>query len=93
VTQLTVTISTINTPDGTVPTIDRIHGRIIITDQNGQVPGDCNGDAILTEYDAFCALEMSVQLRPVNLVLDMNGDGQVTSRDATLILQRVLGLG
>ena len=92
VTQLTVTVSTINTPDGTVPRIDRIHGRIIITDRNGQVPGDCNGDAILTEFDAFCALEMSVQLRPVDLVLDMNGDGQVTSRDATLILQRVLGI-
>ncbi|MEZ4569967.1 MAG: hypothetical protein R2849_06505 [Thermomicrobiales bacterium] len=91
-TRLTVTVSTINTPDGTVPAIDRIHGRIIITDQNGQVPGDCNGDAVLTEFDAYCALEMSVQLRPVDLVLDMNGDGQVTSRDATLILQRVLGI-
>lgn len=91
-TQLTVTISTINTPDGSTPAIDRIHGRIIITDQNGQVPGDCNGDATLNEFDAYCALEMSVELRAINLVLDMDGDGQVTSRDATLILQRVLGL-
>jgi len=90
-TELSVTVSTINQPDGTVPGIDRINGAVIITDENGLTPGDCDGNGYLTEYDAFCALQMSVQLRPVQLVLDMNGDGQVTSRDATLILQRVTG--
>jgi len=34
---------------------------------------------------------MSVQLRPVQLTLDIDNDGAVTSRDATIILQRVTG--
>jgi hypothetical protein len=92
-TVLSVTVSAINQPDGTVPLIDRIEGSIIITDEDGLVPGDCDGNGYLTEFDAFCALQMSVQLRPVLLSLDLNDDGQVTSRDATLILQRVTGSG
>ena len=36
-------------------------------------------------------LKMSVGNLPVNLAADMDGDGQVTARDATLILQRVVG--
>ncbi|MGB8647364.1 MAG: cohesin domain-containing protein [Anaerolineae bacterium] len=53
--------------------------------------GDCDGDLKLTELDALCALEMSVELRPVQLIMDMDGDGRVTSRDAVIILQSAVG--
>lgn len=52
--------------------------------------GDCDGDGALTEVDALCALEMSVQLRPVSLLVDMDKSGDVTSRDAVLILQKAI---
>lgn len=90
-TVLSVTVSTINEPNGAEPAIDRINGAIMIVDANGLTPGDCDGNGYLTEYDAFCALQMSVQLRPVQLTLDIDNDGAVTSRDATIILQRVTG--
>ncbi|MDB4109690.1 cohesin domain-containing protein [bacterium] len=90
-TVLSVTVSTINEPNGAEPPIDRINGAIIIVDANGLTPGDCDGNGYLTEFDAFCALQMSVQLRPVQLTLDIDNDGAVTSRDATIILQRVTG--
>jgi len=91
-TQLTVSVTAINQPDGTEPAIDRIHGAVIITDENGLVPGDCNGDGDLDAFDAVCALEISVGLRPVQLNLDLDASGDVTSRDATLILQRDAGI-
>lgn len=53
--------------------------------------GDCDGDGQLTELDALCALEMSTALRTPRLFLDMDGDKNVTSRDAVLLLQRVVG--
>lgn len=53
--------------------------------------GDCDGDLQLTEVDALCALEMSVQLRPVELIIDMDNSGDVTSRDAVVILQKAVG--
>jgi hypothetical protein len=90
-TELSVTVSTINQPDGTVPAIDRINGMVIITDAGGLVPGDCDGDGTVTEFDARCALEISVDLRPSIPALDLNADNDVTSRDATLILQRATG--
>lgn len=52
--------------------------------------GDCDGDGTLTEVDALCALEMSVQLRPMSLLVDMDKSGDVTSRDAVLILQKAI---
>jgi LCCL domain/Cohesin domain len=52
--------------------------------------GDCDGDGSLTESDALCALEMSVQLRPTNQIMDMDQSGAVDSRDAVIILQRAL---
>ena len=45
----------------------------------------------LTARDAGDALKMSVGLIPVKMSLDMDKDGQVTSTDARLILQKVVG--
>jgi len=41
--------------------------------------------------DALDALKMSVRLIPVKMSCDMDGDGQVTSTDARLILEKVVG--
>ncbi|MBI4671923.1 MAG: hypothetical protein HY741_09700 [Chloroflexi bacterium] len=53
--------------------------------------GDCNSDGKLTELDALCALQMSMYLVELNLVMDVDGNGQVDSRDAVIILQRAVG--
>ena len=53
------------------------------------VPGDADGDGVLTVADALEALKMSVGLIPEDLVLDMDGDGSVTSSDARRILQSI----
>lgn len=58
---------------------------------SGIARGDCDGDSHINELDALCALEMSVQLRPVQLLMDMDNTGDVTSRDAVIILQRAVG--
>ncbi len=89
-TPLTLAVTTINNPNGAVPAIDRIHGEIVIVGPDGLVPGDCDGDGRLTVADALCALEISVGLRPPNTVLDLDGSGDATSRDAVLILQQAL---
>ncbi len=90
-TVLDVSVSMINDPDGTVLTIDRVDGAILIVDQDGMVPGDCDGDGVLTEVDALCALQMSVKLIPARAGLDVDADNQVTSRDSVVILQRAIG--
>ena len=63
----------------------------------GRLP-DCNGDGRINTFDADCALQVSVGLRPASLaeaspatllVLDADGNRQVTSGDARLIQQRV----
>ena len=90
-TDLKITVSTINNPGGTALRIDRIDGLIQIVDDNGLLPGDCptaaNGRLDLD--DALCALQMSVQLLPQSRTMDLDNDGNVTSRDATIIQQRV----
>lgn len=53
--------------------------------------GDCNADGRLNSADALCALQMSVGLKPADTQVDMDEDGQVTSSDARLILQKVVG--
>ncbi len=53
--------------------------------------GDCDGDGKSTELDALCALEMSTRIRAVNLTMDVDNSGDVSSRDAVLILQRAIG--
>lgn len=90
-TVLDVQVSTINNPAGAVPAIDRIDGSVLIVGPDGMVPGDCDGDGALTELDALCALQMSVNLIPEQPALDMDGDQQVTSRDSVVILQRAIG--
>jgi hypothetical protein len=87
-TPIQLEVSTINNPGGTVLSIAKIHGSIMIAGPDGLVPGDCDGDGQLTAMDAKCALDMSVKLIPEKKNLDIDGDGQVTSRDATIILQR-----
>lgn len=52
--------------------------------------GDCDNDTKLTELDALCALQMSVRLIEINLVMDIDGNGVVDSRDAVIILQRAV---
>jgi hypothetical protein len=89
-TALLVTVTTINDPSGGSPTIERIDGQILVVDENGLIPGDCDGDTLLNEVDALCALQMSVRRIPEKLVLDLDGNGTVDSRDAVVILQRVL---
>jgi hypothetical protein len=90
-TDLKLAVSTINDPAGATLRIDRIDGLIQIVDENGLLPGDCptaaNGRLDLD--DALCALQMSVQLIPISLTMDMDKDGNVTSRDSTIIQQRV----
>jgi hypothetical protein len=53
--------------------------------------GNCEGEIVLEEIDALCALDMSTGLRqPVSLIMDMDRSGDVTSRDAVLILQQLV---
>lgn len=68
-----------------------IHGEIMIVGADGRLPGDTSGEGNLTALDAMNALKMSVGNLPVDMVADMDRDGQVTARDATLILQEVVG--
>jgi hypothetical protein len=88
-TPLTLKVTDIDDPAGKDLPINLVHGEIIISGPGGRVPGDCDGDGLITAADALCALKMSVGLRPVNMVMDVNGDQQVTSGDARLILQRI----
>ncbi len=106
---LNLSVTTINDPNGGNLNIERIHGEIAITNQDGTLPGqtggpgnipgatpgavpkgDCDGDLAVSEADALCALEMSVQLRPVQLLMDLDTSGAVDSRDAVIILQRAV---
>jgi hypothetical protein len=63
----------------------------VVVGPKGRVPGDTTGSGDLTALDAMNALKMSVQLLPEDLIADLDGDRRVTARDATLILQRVVG--
>jgi len=90
-TELTVTISTANRLDGATLDADNIAGAILILDEAGGIPGDSDGDRILTAGDALAALKMSVKLLPEKKSSDADGDGKVTSNDARLILQKVVG--
>jgi hypothetical protein len=61
------------------------------TSPGGIQNGDCDGSGALNELDALCALEMSTGLRTVRLFVDMDASGDVTSRDAVILLQRAVG--
>jgi hypothetical protein len=90
-TPITLAVTTINNPSGGVLPIDVINGEILIVGPDGMIPGDCDGDGVITAADAWCALRMSVKLMPEKPNMDMDHDGQVTSRDAAIILQKVVG--
>jgi hypothetical protein len=96
-TDLCLEVTTVNDPNGAVLSTDRIHGFVEIVNPDGSGPsgpgsgvlqGDCIPDGRLDERDAACALQMSVNLRPTQPWIDMDGNGDVTSRDATLVLQQ-----
>ncbi|OFV68388.1 MAG: hypothetical protein SCAL_000064 [Candidatus Syntrophoarchaeum caldarius] len=53
--------------------------------------GDCNKDDDLTALDALCALKMSVGKMQTHESIDVDEDGKVTSLDARIILQAVVG--
>ncbi len=52
----------------------------------GSEKGDVNGDGEITSVDALMALKMSVGELEVNLVADMDDDGQVLANDALQIM-------
>ena len=89
--ELKVVVGTANRLDGAPLKADVIDGEILILDDSGGVPGDSDGDRTLTAGDALAALKMSVKLLPEKKAADADGDGQVTSNDARLILQKVVG--
>ena len=68
-----------------------ILGEIEVVGADGRLPGDTTGRGTVTAVDAMNALKMSVGNLPVDMNADLDGDGRITSRDATLILQRVVG--
>jgi len=68
-----------------------IHGEIVIVGADGRLPGDTSGTGDLIALDAMNALKMSVCNLAVDMVADVDRDGSVTARDATLILQQVVG--
>jgi hypothetical protein len=90
-TVLHLEVTTINNPAGDKLAIDTIDGSIEIISQGEQTAAEACGEGQLNANVAKCALQMSVRLKPVDLTLDLNGDGQVTSRDAEIVLQRILG--
>ena len=53
------------------------------------MPGDVNGDGILTTADAVLALQMAVS-GEYSGIADVNGDDAVTSIDALMILQAIV---
>lgn len=54
--------------------------------------GDCDGDGEITTSDALCALQMAVGKNTEDLVMDINGDGRVSSVDVRKVLRNALGL-
>ena len=54
--------------------------------------GDCDGDGKITIADASLILQMAVGKRPVDMKMDINMDGRVSSVDARHTLRAALGL-
>ena len=72
-------------------------GWIFVNGGEPGVPGDADGDGVVTAADALlvmrCALG-TAELSPETAALcDTDGDGNVTLSDAVLILRAALGLG
>ncbi len=90
-TVLRVEVTVTGSSNGARPGIATLNGEILVVGADGALPGDLNGNGVLDPSDAMEALKMSVRLIPENLVADMDKDGKVTSTDARLILQQVVG--
>jgi hypothetical protein len=90
-TPLTLKVTTIADAAGGKPAIRVMHGSVQIVPEGGSLAGDGNGNGVLDAGDALQALKMSVQLLPEKKVCDLDADGRVTSTDARLILQKVVG--
>ncbi len=86
-----VAVTQANEPSGAVPTVDVIFGGVLVLDESGGMKGDGNGDGCVDELDARIALRMTVGQRAQNPLLDMDGDGKVSSFDAMQILQYASG--
>lgn len=54
--------------------------------------GDCNNDGYLSAVDSLCALKMATGNIEEDLNVDVDDNGAVTSLDAGIILQTVVGL-
>lgn len=89
-TALRLEVTTISNTRNQRPAIATIDGEIVVVGPLGRLPGDSDGDNDLTARDYANALKMSVRLIPVDLVCDMDKDGQVTSTDARLIAAAIL---
>jgi hypothetical protein len=64
-------------------TLDLVDGEVTIGQRIG---GDGNGDGKITVLDALIALKIFGEQSPLDLVMDVNGDGRVTPEDARQIL-------
>jgi len=64
-------------------TISAINGTFTIT---GGIPGDLNGDGVITSADAVITLQMAVR-GEYDALADVNNDGSVTTLDALMIVQ------
>lgn len=84
-------VSTASGAAGTKPVVKTVDGEIQVLGSTGGDLGDSNGNGMPDAGDALEALKMSVRLIAVKMVCDMDSDGQVTSTDARLILEKVVG--
>jgi len=91
-TALDLAVTALNDSVGHTLPIERVPGSVLIVGPEGQIPGDCDGDESITAADAMCALMMSVGNREVDPRMDVDGDTQVTSNDARLLLRRAVSL-
>jgi hypothetical protein len=88
-TPLSLGVSDIDDVNGNSLPIKLVDGEIIIQSPGQGTRGDCDGDGQLSVADAICALKMAVDLMPLDMNMDIDGDGQVTSGDAREILQGI----
>lgn len=90
-TALQLGVTTLASAAGSRPAVRTVDGSIAVLTEDGQHPGDANGNGVLDAGDALEALKMSVKLIPEKKHCDLDKDGAVTSTDARLILQKVVG--
>ena len=74
---------------GVLQFIHRTDGEVAVGDR---ISGDGNGDGSITTLDALIALRMAAQTQAADLIMDVDGDGQVTQQDAQQILAMARGL-